>query len=166
MNSSLRKQLSVIILTTLVGVVTGWLLMSYTRDCAASLDVDLFSALMFVIPCAIMLIGSFIVAFTATEIGRQLYVVSVVICLVTGLAATVLASAWMSDAAIAAQLLANSPDDAVVRPILNSPITMIRNVAAFVLVPTVGNVIGAWLGSRFHPMTAEKAPKGGKKKKK
>lgn len=162
MDSVLRKQLSVIILVTVVGLVTGYLLMSNVRNSASVLSVDAFSWLVFLIPCAIMLVGSFIVAVTATEIGRQLYIACVVICVVTGIASMVLATNWMNDPAIATQLLANSPEGAIVVTPLASIVFMIRDFAAFVVVPTVGNIAGAWVGSRLHPMTAQSS---GKKKK-
>ena len=163
MDRVLRKQLSVIILVTVVGLITGYLLLTNVRDSAGMFSVDAFSWLVFLIPCAIMLVGSFVVAVTATEIGRQLYIASVVICVVTGIASMVLATTWMNDPAIAAQLLANSPERSVIVTPLGSIVFMIRDFAAFVVVPTVGNIAGAWVGSRLHPMTAQ--PSGKKKKK-
>lgn len=159
----LRKQLSVIILVTLVGVVSGYLLLSLVHDSAGTLNVDTFSSLMFFIPCILMFIGSFIVAATATEIGRQLYVASLAICLVTGVVSMFLSSAWMGDPTVASQLLANSPEGTVIVAPLRSAIIIFRDIAAFVVIPTIGNIFGAWIGSRLHPMTAAPSSKSKKK---
>lgn len=161
----LRKQLSVIVLVTLIGVVSGFFLMSFVHDSAGTLNVDAFSSLMFFIPCILMFIGSFIVAATATEIGRTLYVASLAICLVTGCASMILASVWLSDATVTAQLLANSPENTTIIPPINSALTIFRNIAAYVVVPTIGVIFGAWVGSRLHPMTAAPNSKSKNKKK-
>lgn len=163
MNAAIRKQLPVIIVVVLIGFITGCILMTLVHDSASSMGASQFSTIIFIIPCVIMLAGSFVIAFTADEIGRQLYIVSLALCLVCGAISMFVGSSWLSDPAIAEQLLANSPDGTVITPILNSPITIIRDIAAFVVVPTVGCVLGAWAGSRVHPMRREKRPKKGKK---
>ena len=165
MDAVVKKHLTVIVAVTLIGIVTAVLLMNLVRDSAGSLGANQFSILIFLIPCIIMLIGSFVIAATATQIGRQLYLAVLIICLVTGIASMVVGSNWLSDPQITAALLANSPEDTVVTPILKSPITILRDIAAFIVIPTVGCIAGAWVGSRLHPMQADK-PKRKKSNKK
>ena len=165
MDRVVRQQFPVIVGATVLGVLTGCICMLCIRNAAGSVSASMFSLLALLAPCVIMFVVTFIVTATATEIGQSLHITMVVICLVAGVVATLVASAWMSDADIAAKLLANSPEGTTITPILQSPITLLRNVAAFVVVPTVGCILGAWVGSRLHPMKAEK-PKGGKKKSK
>lgn len=160
----LRKQLSVIILVTVVGIVTGWFILSFVRDNAGTFDAGMFSALMYLIPCALMLIGSFVVAATATEIGRTLYIASLAICVTTGVISMFIVSAWMSDPAVTTLLLANSAEGTTIVPPLKSAMTIFRNVASYIVVPTVGCILGAWVGSRLHPMTAAPSTKSNKSK--
>ncbi|MBQ9043162.1 MAG: hypothetical protein IJ111_10175, partial [Eggerthellaceae bacterium] len=148
MDAVVRKHLSVIIAVTLVGIVTAALLLQLVHDSAASMGANQFSMVIFLVPCAIMLVGSFVIAATARQIGRQLYLVVLVICLVTGIVSMVVTSGWLSDPSITALLMANSPEDTVITPILQSPITIFRDIAAYVVIPTVGCIFGAWLGSR------------------
>ena len=162
----LRKQLSVIILVTVVGIATGWFVLSAIRDNAGMFDVNTFSGLMYLVPCFLMFVGSFIVAATATEIGRTLYVASLAICVVTGIISMFIASAWLSDATVASQLLANSEEGTSIVPPLNSAMTIFRDIASYIVVPTVGCIAGAWVGSRLHPMTAAPNAKSNKSKSK
>lgn len=156
MTEGFRKQLPVIVAVSLVGIVTGAFALVRVLDAAASMNVETFSSLVFVIPCAIMLICSLVVAITAHSIGRQLYVTMLGICLVTGVVSMVLTSIWMSDASLAASLLANSPEGSSVVPVSDQPLLVMRNIAAYVVMPTVGCIVGAWLGSRLHPVQSEK----------
>ncbi len=164
MNAIVRNHLPVIAVVTVLGFVTGCIFMSLTHDAAANMSASMFSTTIFIIPCIVMLVGSFAIAFTANTIGRQLYVVVLAICLVCGVISMFVGSSWLSDPALSAQLLANSPDGSTVTPILQSPMTILRDVAAFIVVPTVGLIIGAWAGSRVHPMQAEKDVKKKQKK--
>ena len=164
MGEVVKSNLPVIIAATLLGIIAGYFAFKAIHDGVGGMDVALFSGLVFVIPCVIMLVASFAIAATAQEIGRQLYVVVLGICLVTGIVSMCIASGWMSDSAIAATLVANSEEGTILTPILKSPITILRNIASYVVVPTVGLIMGAWVGSRFHPLKGEK-PKKGKAKK-
>ena len=164
MSDIVKNHLSVIIAATLLGIVAGYFAFKAIYDGIGGMDEVLFSGLVFGVPCAIMFIASFIVAVTAQEIGRPLYIVMLGICLVTGVVSMLVASNWMSDSTIAATLTANSKEGAVIVPILKSPITILRNIAAYVVVPTVGLILGAWVGSRIHPLRGEK-PKNNKSKK-
>ena len=165
MDAVVRNHLPVIVVVTLVGVITGCVALTFVHNSASTMDANLFSGLLFVVPCAIMLVCSFVIAFTAYEIGRQLYIVVLSICLILGVVSMLVGSAWLSDQSIAAQLLANSPADTVITPILKSPMTILRDIAAFVVVPTVGCILGAWAGSRVHPMRADKKSKKSNKSK-
>ncbi len=164
MDSVVRKHLSVIIAVTLVGIVTTSLLLQLVHDSAAGMGANQFAMAIFLVPCAVMLIGSFAIAATARQIGRQLYLVVLAICLVTGIVSMVVTSGWLSDPSIAALLMANSPADTVITPILQSPITIFRDIAAYVVIPTVGCIFGAWLGSRIHPLSDDGTAKKKKKK--
>lgn len=154
MSDSVRQHLPVIAVVTVVGLATGAFAMMRVADAAAGLDLGTFSLLMLVAPCAVMLVGSFIIAATATRIERQLYVVVLATCLAAGLVSLVAAAAMTSDPAIAAALQANTADGTQVIPDTGSPILVLRDIAAYVVAPTVGCIAGAWVGSRLHPMSA------------
>ena len=155
MTESVRKHLPTIVVVAIIGIATTYLVLAQVLANAASLDVDAFSTWIFGVPCIVMFVCAAVIAATAHSIGRQLYLVVVAICLVAGLVCMVVTSGWLSDEATAALLLANSDADAVVTPILNSPILVLRDIAAFFVAPTVGLILGAWLGSRLHPMASE-----------
>ena len=163
MDSVVRKQLPIIVVVTIVGFITAAIFMTIVRDSAGSLGASQFGWLVFIVPCVVMLVGSFIIAFTASEIGRNLYVVVLAICLVGGLISIFVANMWLSDSSITEALLANSDEGTVILPIFNSPIVILRDIAAFVVVPTVGCILGAWVGSKFHPLEGEKKSKKSKK---
>lgn len=169
MNESVRRHLTAIVGITLLGAVTGCLALSFVHDAAAGMSAGAFSTWIIVVPCAVMLVASFAITATASEIGRQLFLTVLAICLVAGVASMLVTSSWMSDPALSAQLLANSEEGTVLTPVLRSPIIVLRDIAAFVVVPTIGCIAGAWVGSRLHPVAA--APdagtgkrKGGKRK--
>ena len=52
--------------------------------------------------------------------------------------------------------VASSGEGAAIVPSMNNTLVAIRNVAAFVVAPTVGCIAGAWVGSRVHPMKSSK----------
>lgn len=167
MDEVVRKHLSVIIAITLLGLVTGYLAMTFVRDNAAVMNANSFALWVFLVPCVFILVCSFAIAATARQIGRQLYLVVLVVSLICGIISMIMASGWLSDPEISALLLANSPEETVITPILQSPITILRDIAAFVVLPTVGCIFGAWVGSRVHPMTTDgtENKKSSKKKK-
>lgn len=166
MNETVKQHLPIIVVVSLLGIATTYFLLSRAYASAATLSVDSFSTYIFGIPCIVMFICSTVIMMTAHRIGRQLYLVIVTICLITGVISMLVTSTWLSDDSIAALLLANSPADTVITPILNSPIVILRDIAAFFVAPTVGCIFGAWLGSRLHPMTSDAMPKNSKKSKK
>jgi len=162
MSEGVKQHLPVICIVTIVAMASGAFALMRVNDAAASMSVETYSTLIFLIPCAAMLIGSFIIAVTAQTIGRQLYVVVLGICFVLGLASLVGTSVGMSDPAVVSALLANSPDGTTITPITDSPLIVMRNIAAYIVVPTIGCIAGAWIGSRIHPVARE--GKGGGKK--
>lgn len=162
MTESVRRHLPIIVVVSLVGIATSYFLLARVYADASHLDVGAFGTYIFLIPCAVMFVCSTIIMLTAHEIGRQLYLVVVGICLAAGIVCMVITSVWLMDDSIAAALLANSADDATVVPIINSPVLVLRDIAAFFVAPTVGSIVGAWLGSRMHPM--EHDAKDGRRK--
>ena len=166
MKESVKQHLPIIAVVTLLGIVTTYFLLARVYNSAASLSADTFSTYIFGIPCIVMFICSTVIMMTAHRIGRQLYLVIVAICLITGVISMLVTSTWLSDESITSLLLANSPADTVITPILNSPIVVLRDIAAFFVAPTVGCILGAWLGSRIHPMTSDTMPKNSKKSRK
>ena len=155
MTEGLKRHLPVIVVVSLVGIATCVFALTQVLGSVDKLDVDAFSLYIIIIPSVIMVVCSFVIALTANQIGRQLYLVVVGICFVTGIVSMVVTSGWLSDSAISAQLLANSPEGTTITPILQAPIIMLRDLAAYIVAPTVGCIFGAWLGSRIHPMTPE-----------
>ena len=163
MTEGLRKHLPMIVVITIIGVGTGIIALSRVLDAAQGMTTGMFSRLIIVIPCSIMLVCSLLIAMTASEISRQLYLIVVGICVVFGIVSMVVTSGWMSDPTIAEALFVNSGStDPVVAP-LNNPLIIIRDIAAYFVVGTVGCIAGAWIGSRLHPMKS--AGKSRKKKK-
>lgn len=153
MTDGMKRHLPVIIVVSIVCLASTCYALSRVLAGVPDMSVRTFSLYVIVIPCAAMVIGAFAVTFTADEIGRQLYITMLAICLALGIVCMVVTSSWMSDAGIAAQLLANSGDGAEITPILQSPLLVLRDIAAFVVAPTVGCIAGAWAGSRVHPMS-------------
>ena len=152
MNEDLKRHLPTIAIVSVIGVLACAFALSQVLASAERMSVDDFSLAVFVVPCIAMVLCSFLIVATSEAIGRQLFLVVVGICLVAGLASLVVTSGWFSEPDVAAKLLANSGEGAAVTPPLDNAITVIRDVAAFVVAPTVGCIAGAWLGSRLHPM--------------
>lgn len=166
MDPIVKKHLPVIIGVTLLGVVATYFVYMWLHDTAyATMNAVSYSWWLFLVPCAVMLVCSFAIACTADEIGRQLYVAVLAICLVLGVVTMFIVSAWLSDPAITEPLLANSPEGTAITPVLKSPMTILRDVAAWIVIPTVGCILGAWVGSRLHPMVGEKGGKNKKRRK-
>lgn len=163
MDAVVRNHLTVIAAVTVIGIATAAFLMNFIHDSAAGMSANQFALLIFLVPCIVMFVGTFVIAMTANQIGRQLYLTTLIICLATGLVSMLVGSSWLSDPEITALLLANSPDGTVITPIMQSPITIFRDIAAFIVIPTVGCIFGAWLGSRLHPLRADKPSKKKKK---
>ena len=165
MTEGLKQHLPIIVVVSLVGLGTAAFALHNVLMGVGSMNVDTFNTLIIVIPCAIMLVCSFIIAFTASEIGRQLYLTVVGISVVLGIVSMILTSMWASDPTIATALLANSGEGATLIPATGAPVIVIRDIAAYFVVPTIGCILGAWVGSRVHPMTSSKKNKGKKKAK-
>ena len=166
MNDSARKHLSVIAVVTILGIATGYLALGAVHGSVGALSVSAFSTLIIVVPCLIMLVGSFVIAATANSIGNHLFMVVVAISMVTGCVAMVITSGWMTDPDVASALLANSPEGTAVIPVLASPLTIFRDIAAFFVVPTIGLIFGAWVGAKFHPLESSSDTKSKNKGKK
>ena len=154
-NSSLKAHLPVIILIAVLGALSGSILLTVIRDNAAMFNAGTFTFTLIGLPCVIMVIASFIISVTAREIGSRMLVIVEAICVVLGIAATVVASGWQADPAITSVVLANSGDGATITPMTNSPFGIIRNVMLYLLCPMVGSVAGAWVGSRLHPVSVD-----------
>lgn len=166
MTETVKKHLPIIVVVTLVGIATTYFLLTRVLASASSMDVDSFSTAVFGIPCIVMFICSTIIVLTAPGINRQLYIIVVALCMVFGVIVMVISNFWMLDKSIADVLLANSPDGTTITPVLRDGMQILRDVAAYFVIPTVGSILGAWLGSRIHPMTSESTKNKGKKKSK
>ena len=166
MSESVKKHLPVIAIVTVIALASAAYALLLVHDNVASMSVDAFSAYIIVIPCVAMLVGSFAITVTAQTIGRQLYIVVLAICFVLGLVSLVVTSLWMSDPSIASALLANSPEGTTITPVTESLLTVVRDIAAYVVVPTVGCIAGAWVGSRVHPVEREGGRNGGRGRRK
>ena len=164
MPKEIRDNLQTIVVVTIVGFILCAVALSFVHNSAAHLSVAAFDTLVIVIPCAIMFIGSLVIAFTAKTIGPNLFFCLVIICLALGIVSMVVTSIWMGDSNIANALLANSKEGTEIIPITKSPLIGLRNIAAFFVMPTVGLIFGAWLGSRFHSVSSTKQPKAKKKR--
>ena len=165
MSPIVKKHLPYIVGITLLGIATTFFAYQWLHGEASNMSASQFSWWLFLVPCFVMFACSFAIACTADEIGRQLYVTVLVICLIAGVVTMFIASMWMSDPVIEAALLSNSDEGTMITPVLKSPMTILRDVAAWIVVPTVGCIFGAWVGSRLHPLKGEK-PKKSKKKQK
>ena len=164
MPKEIRDNLQTIVIVTVIGFILCAVALTFVHNGAAHLSVSAFDTLIIVIPCAIMLVGSMIIAFTAKTIGPNLFFCLVIICLALGIVSMIVTSIWMSDANIANALLANSKEGTQIIPITKNPLVGLRNIAAFFVMPTVGLIFGAWLGSRFHSVSSTKQPKAKKKR--
>ena len=165
MTESVRRHLPIIVVVSIVGIVTGYFALMRVYASASGMDVDTFSTWLFGVPCVVIFICSTVIVLTAHEISRQLYVVVVAISMVIGILSVFLSSFWFADPNISTQLLANSPNGTEIKPLLDQPITVLRDIAAFFVLPTIGCILGAWIGSRLHPMTSESLNKKKSKKK-
>ena len=154
MIDDIRENLPSLIAVTAIAVATCAFALMQVHGNAGNLSYEAFSNLIFAIPCVAMVLGPFVVVLVSRQIGRKLYLTLVGICFVLGIATMLVTSSWLSDPDIAAKLLANSAEGTIVLPILNAPIIIMRDIAAFIVCPTVGCIAGAWLGSRLHPVTS------------
>lgn len=152
MNDELKDHLPTIIATFAIGIAACAFALLQVYNNAGAMNVDMFSMAVWVVPCVFMVICSFVIMVTANAIGRKLFLVVVGVCFVAGVIEMVLTSTWFSNPDIVSALLANSGDGAEVVPPINNPIAVMRDIAAFIVAPTVGSIFGAWLGSRLHPM--------------
>ena len=166
MTDIVKQHLPTIIVVTLVGIATSYFLLSRVLGNVANMDVDGFSTAVFGIPCIVMFICAAIIALTSPGINRQLYIVIVSICLALGVISMLFSNAWMLDETITTALLANSPDGTTVVPVLKNGMLILRDVAAYFVIGTVASILGAWVGSRIHPMTSDSKNGKGKKSKK
>jgi len=155
MTDIVKQHLPVIVVVTLVGVATMYLVLSRVLAGVAGMDLGTFSTFTFGVPCVMIFVCSTVIALTSPGINRQLYVVIVGIGMVVGIASMIACNVWEHDSSITSALLANSPEGTTVTPILNSPILILRDIAAYFVAATVGSILGAWLGARLHPMTLE-----------
>ena len=156
MSEEVKEHLPTVALVSALGVLGAAFALSRVHAAAGDMSVGAFSLAIFVIPCVVMVVCSFVIMLTASAIGRQLFLVVVGICFVAGIVSIFVTSAWFSDPELAALLLANSGEGAEVIPPMNNPLVAMRDVAAFVVAPTVGCIAGAWLGSRIHPMSSRR----------
>ncbi|MBE6472335.1 MAG: hypothetical protein E7Z99_01960 [Coriobacteriaceae bacterium] len=166
MKEDVRDNLTNIVVIWLIALFTCSFGLAWLYNNASTLTVGAFSWGVFLIPCAGMLLAPFAISLLADRIGRQLYVVMVVVSVAFGLVTMVVTSGWLADPGIQALLLANTPGLEEIVPILQSPITMLRDIAAFIVCPTVGCILGAWVGSRLHPVKAQMSSKKQKKRRK
>ncbi|MBQ3329292.1 MAG: hypothetical protein IJG88_04995 [Eggerthellaceae bacterium] len=164
MDKDIRDNLPTIIVIWLIGVATCAFGLVLVRNNAASLDVGAFSWAVFLIPCAVMILAPFAITLVAQSIGKQLYLSMLGISVALGIIVMVITSGWMSDPDITAKLMANSDPSITIIPILQAPITMLRDVAAFIVCPTIGCIAGAWVGSRLHPVVSTNKKKRKKRR--
>ena len=164
MDKHIRDNLPTIIVIWLIGIATCAFGLVLVRNNAASLDVGAFSWAVFLIPCVVMILAPFAITLVAQSIGKQLYLSMLGISVVLGIIVMVITSGWMSDPDIAAKLMANSDPSITIIPILQAPITMLRDVAAFIVCPTIGCIAGAWVGSRLHPVVSTNKKKRKKRR--
>ncbi len=164
MSEYVRKQLPVIAAVFAIGILTSGFALIQLHGAVPGMDVDTFSLLSLVIPCIAAFLCSLAIMLTANEIGKQLFVVVTSACVIAGAASMVVVSFWMSDQSFAAELLRHSAEGAVVVAPANAPLIVIRDIAAFFVCSVVGSVIGAWVGSRLHPVRATDTRSGKKSK--
>ena len=150
----MNTHMPVVAVVSVIGIVTCAFALSGVLGNVQELDASTFSTLIIVIPCAIMVICSFIIMVTAHEIGRKLFLAVAGVCFAGGVVSMIVTSMWLGDPSVTSALLANSPDGATITVPVNSPIIVMRNIAAYIVCPTVGSIAGAWIGSRLHPVKA------------
>lgn len=156
MSDSLKQHLPTVVAVLLIGLATTAFALSRVLSSAGDISVEAFSAYIIAIPTIAMIVCSFVIMFTAQRVGRQLYLVVVATCFVLGIVSMVVTSAWMSDASVAAQLLEHSAEGTQVVPVLDNTVVVIRDIAAYIVAPTVGCILGVWIGSKMHPITSDK----------
>ena len=149
-----RKQLPVIAAVFAIGILTSAFALLQLRGSVPGISVDTFSLFSLIIPCVAALLCSLVIMLMASEIGKQLFVIVTSICVIAGAISMIAVSIWMSDQTFAAQLLAQSAEGAQVVPPINAPLIIVRNIAAFFVCSVVGSIVGAWVGSRLHPVRA------------
>ena len=154
MSEYVRKQLPVIVAVFAIGIFTAGFALMQLRGSASGVDVDAFSTYSLVIPCVAIAICSLAIMLMANEIGRQLFVIVSSVCVIAGAISMIVVSVWLSDQSFAAQLLEHSAEGAVVVAPINAPLIIVRNIAAYFVCSVVGSIIGAWIGSRLHPVRA------------
>ena len=166
MTDIVKQHLPTIIVVTLVGIATTCFLLTQVLGNVENMDVDGFATATFGIPCIVMFVCSTIILITSPGINRQIYIVVVAICMVLGVISMLFSNSWMLDNTITSALLVNSPEGTTVVPVLKNGILVLRDVAAYFVIPTVGSILGAWIGSRIHPMASDPNSSKGKKSKK
>lgn len=154
MSEYVRKQLPVIAVVFAIGILSSGFALMQLRGSVPGIDVDTFSLLSLVIPCLAIALCSLVIMLMANEIGKQLFVVVTSVCVIAGAISMIVVSIWMSDQAFASQLLAHSSEGAMVIPPVNTPLIIVRDIAAFFVCSVVGCILGAWVGSRLHPVRA------------
>lgn len=164
MKEQVRKHLPILIAIFAIGVLTGAFALMQVKNAVPGISVDAFNTIIMIVPCAIALICSFVSMMLASEIGKQLFIVTTMTSLFIGVVILIVTSVWMFDQSFAAQLLENSPEGSIVVPTINAPVMIVRNIAACFVCSVVGCIGGAWLGSRLHPVYASKQGNQNRKK--
>lgn len=159
MSPALKAHLPVIAIITVICAFSSAFFMTAVRDNAGSFSAGTFTFLLIAVPCAFMVIGSFIIMLTTKEIGSRMFIIVEAICVVLGFVSMVVASGWEGDTAIVSLIA----DGSSIVPVANSPFGIVRNVLLYVCCPMVGSVVGAYLGSRLHPLAVDRNNKPSKK---
>ena len=154
MSDDIRQNLPTLVVVFGIGLITCAFAISMVLGNASSFNVSAFSLIVFIIPSIVMVLAPFAVTLVSQRVGRKLYVLMLIICLIFGVAMMILASMWLSDPEIAAKLLANSPAGMTIVTPVNSPLIVMRDIAGAVVCPTIGAILGTWLGSRLHPVSS------------
>ena len=156
MSEGVKRHLKVIVLVTILGIACGSTLLVALKGSAGSMNVLAFDILTLVIPCFVMFVCAVAIMMSAEEIGTTLLMIVEVICFVCGMASLVVTSGWQADPDVATALLANSAEDATITPSLQNVFAIVRGAALFLFVPMIGSILGAWIGSRLHPVSVDK----------
>ncbi len=156
MSESVKKQLAFIAIVTIFGIAWCGILLGFLKSATSSLNVLTFDILTLVIPCVVMFVCALVIMMRADEIGSTLLLIVEVICFVCGMASLVITSSWQADPQVAEALLANSAEGATITPSLQNVFAIVRGAALFLFVPLMGSILGAWIGSRLHPVSVDK----------
>lgn len=159
MSSALKAHLPVIVLVSVICIISSAFFMTAVHDNAGVFGASTFTFLLIAIPCVFMVLGSFFVMLTTKEIGTRIFLIVEVICVVFGFVSMAVASGWESDASVVALIA----DGSSIVPVANSPFGIVRNILLYVCCPMVGSVLGAYLGSRLHPVSIDRNNKSSKK---